>query len=224
MSVSTEVTFPQQWNVAIVCPKAKRKGELCLNPICSASSHFHIRRGLKDRWSQYRFPHSIFPQTLSASSLSAAVLSFFFTIFLFSSLVLHLHSTRLVFFGPSLYFALAHCLYLSVSACTTTLCQAPYQYRREGEKALSDPLCFHFPKFLRGTDSIGACWWGWQWHLKKVKVPLPLDACLLRSSRTPIPLTSAKLKATASSTSWKRTFLVWLEMVITCATMYWVLQ
>lgn len=100
MSVSTEVTFPQQRNVAIVCPKAKRKGELCLNPICSASSHFHIRRGLKDRWSQYRFPHSIFPQTLSASSLSAAVLSFFFTIFLFSSLVLHLHSTRLVFLVP----------------------------------------------------------------------------------------------------------------------------
>lgn len=61
---STEATLPQQWNVAIVCSKAKRNREFCLNPIRSVSSPFHFRRGLKDRWSQYRFPSTIFRQTL----------------------------------------------------------------------------------------------------------------------------------------------------------------
>lgn len=95
-----------------------------------------------------------------------------------------------------LHFYFSRCLYLSDLAC------APYiGIGGGGGKALSDPLCFHFPRFLRGTDSIAACWWGWQWHLR---VRLPLDACLLCFSRIPFPLTTAALDEIAISLWWKK--------------------
>lgn len=107
---SAEATLPQQKNVAIVCMKARHDGELCLNP----SFHIYTSRGLKDRWSPYRFPHSIFRQTLSASNLLAQL-------FLFP-----LHS------APSNFLCLSLCLYLSDVACTNTLRHTPYI--RIGEK------------------------------------------------------------------------------------------
>lgn len=130
---STEARLPQQWNAAIVCSKAKRNRELCLNPICALPSHFHIRRGLKDRWSQYRFPHSIFRQALSASPRSAPA----FLLFPQSFFSHHSSSTctpPVSFLFPHfISLSLSRCLYLSDSACTTTLRQAPY-IRIGGEK------------------------------------------------------------------------------------------
>lgn len=65
--------------------------------------------------------------------------------------------------------------------------------RGVGKKRLFQiPLCYYFPGFLRGSDSIAACWWGWQWHLK---IRLRLDASLF--SRIPIPLNTAALNASA---------------------------
>lgn len=44
---NAEATLPQQRNVTIVFLDVKCSRELCLNPICSVSFHFHTRQGLK---------------------------------------------------------------------------------------------------------------------------------------------------------------------------------
>lgn len=107
-------TSLQQWNVAFVSSKARRNRELwALNP----ESHFHIRRGLKYRWFQYRSPHSIFRQTLSAPPLRAPL-------FFFSHLWPSTSTLPVLFLFPNFISLLS--LYLSDLACTTTLRQAPY--------------------------------------------------------------------------------------------------
>lgn len=100
--------------------------------LCAPSSHFYMRRGLKDRWSEYRFPHSIFRQTLSTPSLSAPF--FLFRNVYFSSPVFRLHS------APSNFCSLTFCLYLSDLACTTALRWAPYIRVEEGEGTFKSPL------------------------------------------------------------------------------------
>lgn len=161
--------------------RKKHNRVLCLNPICCTSSHCHTRRGPKDRWSQYRFPPSMFRPTLAASKLFAL---FFFHFLNHSPLISHPPVTLCPchFFVPSFYFSFSPSLSLRLWRVRLL------SVRLTVYQALSDPLCFHFPRFLRGTDSIAACWWGWQWHLK---VPLPLDVCLLRFSRIPLPLSAA---------------------------------
>lgn len=99
----TEAALTQQWNVATVCSKAKRNRELCLNPISSVSSHFYIRRSLKDQWSRYRFPHSISP----ASHPSAPSFRSFFTNCILSFLVFHLPSHFCVLTNFSLSLAVS---------------------------------------------------------------------------------------------------------------------
>lgn len=105
---------------------------------------FYMRRGLKDRWSQYRFLHSIFQQTLSASPLSAP------SFFLFRNLSFLISSTctlPVFIFVPSLYFS--RCLSLSGLACATTLSQAPYS-RIGGEKGTFRSPLLPFPKIPEG--------------------------------------------------------------------------
>lgn len=94
---------------------------------------------------RYRFPHT------SAVNYSLAV---FFS---------HIHSF-LIFASALAFFSCRFCsLTLFVSfcsifhTCAATLYQALH-IRKRGKKALSDPLCFHFPRFLGRTDSIAACW------------------------------------------------------------------
>lgn len=129
----TEATSTQQWNVATVYSVAKCDGELCLNPISSVSSHFNIRRSLKDQWSRYRLPHSISP----ASHPSAPSFRSFFTICILSFLAFHL---------PSHFCTVAYssrCLYLSDLACTTHRIV-------EGEKGTFISPVLPFPKIPEG--------------------------------------------------------------------------
>lgn len=140
---STEATLTQQWNVAIVCSEAKRNRVLCLNPISSVSFHFYIRRGLKDQWSRYRFPRPIFQLTLSASPPSAPSFRSFFTICIFSSLILHLHSCHIIF-APSLLF-----LSLSLSF-RLGMYDSPYIGIGGGERL------FQIPSASISQDSWGA--------------------------------------------------------------------
>lgn len=138
---NAEATLPQQRNVTTVFLDVKRSRELCLNPICSVSFHFHTRQGLKRSMvSDIDF--------LTRQLSTTVLLSFFTTFILFSSLLLLLHSSPLVF---------VLLLYLSLSAQSFALVQALH-IRKRGKKALSDPLCFHFSRFLGRTDSIAACW------------------------------------------------------------------
>lgn len=139
---------------------------------------FISTEALKDRWPPYRFPRHIFsantrslplcrpPSSLSSqqSLFSHLAPSHFCALTLFSSLPVSISQA-------------GHVRLLSVRLPISG---------QEGREALSDPVCFHFPRFLWGTDSIAACCccccWGWHWHLK---VALPLDACLLSSSGIP---------------------------------------
>ena len=170
--------------------RAKARRGALSESICSASSRPRISKGLRDRWSPYRFPHSVFLQT----TLSLASVGSFLFFLLRQSFFPHLSPstcTLPVSFLSSPHFT--SFLSLAVSIFQTwhvRILAARLRVSEKGGeiKALSDPLCFHFPGFLRGTDSIAACRWGWQWHLK---VPLPLDACLLCFSRIRIPQPTA---------------------------------
>lgn len=110
------------------------------------SFHIYMRRGLKDRWSQYRFPHSIFRQTLSACNLLAQFFLFHSLFFPPLSPVFHLHSAL------SNFCSLTLCLSLSLSFRLGMYEYSPshsvYQKRRE-KKALSDPL-LPFPLIPEG--------------------------------------------------------------------------
>lgn len=104
---NAEATLPQQRNVTIVFLEVKCSRELCLNPICSVSFHFHTRQGLKRSMvSDIDF--------LTRQLSTTVLLSFFPTFILFSSLLLLLHSSPLVF---------VLLFYLSLSAQSFTLVQ-----------------------------------------------------------------------------------------------------
>lgn len=138
--------------------KSKRNREPRLNPICPCVFPLSYReRPEKIDGPRIDFLPSVFRQTLSASPPPSAP-SFFLplAISLFSSLVPRLHSTRLHFCSPTLF--LSPPLSFRLGVCDYSPPGSVYQNGRgEKKKALSDPLCFHFPRFLRGTDSIAAC-------------------------------------------------------------------
>lgn len=137
---NAEATLPQQRNVTTVFLDVKCSRELCLNPICSVSFHFHTRQGLK------RSMVSDIDFLTRRCQLQSCCL------FLPHSFVSHL-----CFCSCILLLSFLLLLYLSLSAQSFALVQALH-IRKRGKKALSDPLCFHFPRSLGRTDSIAACW------------------------------------------------------------------
>lgn len=132
------------------------------------------------------------------------------------SVFYHIHSF-LIFASAHAFFSSRFCsvtLFVSFCSvfhtCAATLYQALH-IRKRGKKALSDPLCFHFPRFLGRTDSIAACWWGWQWHLRCVSLYIPLLYASVTSLHSlqnfvQFPFLYSK----------KSTFLVKLEIIILC--------
>lgn len=125
---NAEATLPQQRNVTIVFLDVKCSRELCLNPICSVSFHFHTRQGLKRSMvSDIDF--------LTRQLSTTVLLSFFTTFILFSSLLLLLHSSPLVFVVT---------LFVSFCSVFRTCAGSAYQKKRK-ESTFRSPL-LPFPK------------------------------------------------------------------------------
>lgn len=126
---NAEATLPQQRNVTIVFLDVKCSRELCLNPICSVSFHFHTRQGLKRSMvSDIDF--------LTRQLSTTVLLSFFY----------HIHSF-LIFASALAFFSSRFCsvtLFVSFCSVFRTCAGSAYQKKRK-ESTFRSPL-LPFPK------------------------------------------------------------------------------